>query len=118
MKTFSVNENNDLFVGTNGNISISLELQAIIFVCENVAKGQLGEMVLDIDRGIPNFEAVWVGSPNLERFTAALRNSLNNVDGVQRVINLLVSVNSRILSYTATIVTFFGEDLLDGSVTI
>jgi hypothetical protein len=118
MKTFSINENNDIFIASDGNLSISLNLQAIIYVCENVAQGQLGEMVLDVTRGIPNFQAVWIGNKNLSRFEAALRKSLNNVDGVLGVSDLQISINSNELIYSAIIVTEFGEDVLSGTSTV
>ncbi len=113
-KTFSVNENNDIFIGNDGNLSISAGLQAVLFVCANAAKAQLGEMVLQVEQGIPNFQTIWSGSPNVAQFEAALRTTLLNVADVTEVSNLSIAISNNVLSYTTTINTIYGNGIING----
>ena len=117
-QTFGVNENNDLFIGSDGNLSIVSGQQAVLFACASAAKAQLGEMIYAVNQGIPNFQAVWVGTPNLQQFEAALRNTLLNVSGVVQVDSITFTQTNtskgNILGYTAVIVTEYGETILNG----
>jgi len=113
-KTFGVNENNDLFIGTDGNLVIRTGLLAVRDACANAAKAQLGEMVLDVNRGIPNFQTVWIGNPNIAQFEAALQKALSAVDGVTRVLGINTRVQNGVLSYTAGILTAYGQTVVTG----
>lgn len=106
--TFSTDHNNDLFLGNNRNISISTNLDGIIRACETATKAQLGEMILTTGQGIPNFQSIWVGSPNYSVFSVYLRNTLEAVPGVQAVTSLEVKTVNNTLQYRATIKTAFG----------
>jgi len=113
-QTFAVNSNNDLYLDNNGNIAIATGVDAVSFDCQFAAKTQLGEMVLFTNQGIPNFQVVWVGSPNIAQFEAALRIAILNVPGVVDILNLSISFNDNILSYEITILTIYGEAYLNG----
>ncbi len=106
--TFGLNSENDIYLGNDGNIVVLSDIQAIAAACETISKAQLGEMVLTTTQGIPNFQTVWVGAPNLGLWQSYLRNSLQNVDGVLQVSDLSFAVNDGVLSYTAIIKTPFG----------
>lgn len=120
IKTFSVNSDNDIYIGNDGNLSISEDLQAIIYVCENKAKTRLGEMIFEIKSGIPYFETVFSEPKNLEKFKFALRTALENTTGVLKVVEISLeeSPDKNILNYTATIVTQFGQGIVNGSTAI
>jgi len=114
-KTFDTNANNDLYIGANGNLVIVEGILAVKDACANAAKTQIGEMVLDINQGIPNFQSIWVGKPNVSQFEAALRSTLLAVDGVLEVQSLIVLIVGDVLNYTANILTEFGKTELSGS---
>lgn len=108
MITFQTNENNDIFIGKNGNLAISSDLQALIQSCEQAMKAQAGELVLNTTRGIPTMQTAWGGSPNVAQFEAFSRRALLSVNGV---IDASVSASTAgdTLRYTATIRTIYGE---------
>lgn len=115
----SLGANNDIYLNEQGNISMSYDIEAVLQQCAQVAKTLLGEMVFNTDLGIPYFETVWVGVPNISQFNAALRSSFLNVDGVLEVISLLTSQGedgspSDRLTYTAVIRTTFGTGAVNG----
>lgn len=114
MRVFTVDKNNDLTLAPDGNLSISADLQAVLFTCEQVAKAQLNEMVLSVDQGMPNFQTVWVGAPNIAQFEAYLAARLQAVTGVQRVIGVEARASNGVLRYTATIQTIYGEGVING----
>ncbi len=106
--TFSVDINNDLYIGTDGNLSISAGLQATLQACEQASKTKLGEMVLNTDQGLPFETALWNGNPNLAQFEAALRGAITNVPGVVRILEISIQVSENTLSYVVSILTTYG----------
>lgn len=113
-KTLGTNSNNDLYLSPDGNVVLLSGLPAVLAACENVAKSQLREMVLAQQAGIPNFQTVWVGVPNLEIWKQYLRRQLSNVMGVVEVVSLNAQQRGNILTYSATIRTEFGEGSING----
>jgi hypothetical protein len=112
--TLTVDSNNDLIIGPTGALSMSSELEAVLLACAHAAKTQLGEMVFRVDQGLPNFDAVWQGSPNLTQFEAYLRRALLAVEGVTSVEALSVANSAGVLAYQATIATVYGSGALNG----
>ena len=107
-QTLTANENNDVFIGADGKLAFSSGLDAVKYACSSAAKSQLGEMIYAIDRGIPNFQVVWVGAPNLAVFENYLRETLESVYGVNQVIDLETKSQNNVLSYSASIETRYG----------
>lgn len=114
VQTLATNQNNDIYIQPNGNLSLVSGQTAVEFGCASAAKAQLGEMIYNTTQGIPNFQAVWIGSPNLAIFEAYLRNTLLNVEGVTAIESLTVAYANNVLSYIAEIQTQYSP----GSVTI
>ena len=113
-QTLACNTNNDLYLDSFGNIIVAYDLQAVLQVCQNVARSLLGEMVLNTDQGIPYFQTVWNGTPNFQQFQAALTTSLLAVPDVNSVLSLVVSQSGNTLNYTAVIQTIYGQGTING----
>ena len=114
MITFGLNSSNDIYLGTNGNLTVLTGLNAVISACETISRTQLGEMVLSTKKGIPNFQALWVGVPNYPIWKTSLRKALESVANVIEVATLELSLKNNILSYTATIRTIYGNSQITG----
>lgn len=112
--SFAVNANNDLYIGNNGSLAIVSDIQSVLVACACIAKSVRGEMFLQVDRGIPYFETVFTGSPQILQFEAALRAAWKKVDQVLNIISLTTSVQNNQLSYAAEILTSFGAGTLNG----
>ena len=82
--------------------------------CQTASLAQLGEMVLATTSGLPNFQAVWTGAPNLALWRQYLLNTLLGVEGVLAVSDLTVDRTGGVLSYRATIETTFGKTTVNG----
>ncbi len=113
-KCLGLNDDNDIYLGLDGNLVVVEGLSAIITACETISKAQLGEMVFATTQGIPNFETVWNGTPNLGLWQSYLRNALQGVTGVDSVSNVEIFRINNVLQYTATIKTQFGITQLNG----
>ena len=113
-KTLGLNSNNDIYLGADGNIVMLSGIEAVAGACATISRSQLGEMVLTKTQGIPNFSTIWSGVPNTSIWQSYLRKSLQNVSGVQEVVNIGLSIESGVLSYTATIRTQFGTTQING----
>lgn len=114
MRMFSVDSNNDIFVGRNGNLAISTELEACLQACEHAVKAQLGEMVLNFDQGVPNFQTVWQRSANIAQFEAYVRAAIMSVAGVIEVKDFAASVVNNKVEYRAVIRTIYGASAING----
>jgi len=113
-RVFTVDVNNDLVIAGNGSLAISRDLEAVLQACEHAAKAQLAEMVLAVDQGVPNFQTVWNGAPNVLQFESYLRRQLLQVVGVVEVVELSAVISNNVLTYTVTIQTVFGQGVLNG----
>ncbi len=114
MKNIAVNERNDIYIKDDGVLAINSGLAAVMQTCSNAAKAQLGEMILQTNRGVPNFQTVWNGAPNVAQFRAYLLRTLLSVQDVIEIRELTIDVTGGILNYQATIVTIYGTGVLNG----
>lgn len=113
-QTFTSNSANDIFIGSDGNLAISSGIEAVAMACKTASLAQLGEEVLTDTQGLPNFQSIWIGSPNYALYESYLRNTLLNVPGVLAVKSITMSAQDNVLSYTATIQTQFGTTQING----
>jgi len=113
MITFMSNEDNDWYLDQNNNLAIgtgdiNLHGEQALAVCaRHYAQTVLGEMIHQVDKGLPFFNAAF-GRVEIIRFEAALRERLLELDGVIEVLNVDTSVVADVLGYSADIKTVFG----------
>lgn len=113
-RIFAVNENNDLYL-TNGRITVVTDLQATIQACKHAVQTILGEMILNTDQGLPNFQTIWNDAGAVAQFEAALKSTLLNIDNVIGIQSLEITITNNTLFYTARINTVFGTGIVNGS---
>jgi hypothetical protein len=113
-QVLAVDSKNDLYLDSGNNIAVASGLTAILQACETATKAQLAEMLLETGKGIPNFQTVWIGAPNVPLWTSYIRSTLAAVQGVQQVVSLEVFQRGNTLTYTATIKTQFGNAVING----
>lgn len=113
-KTFGVNANNDLYIGTDGNLVIDSGVKAIEESCQSAVQAQAGEMTLATNNGMPNFQAIWVGVPNVAQFQASLRKIISTIPGVVRILDLRTNIAKDVLAYQLVLLTTEGQIIVDG----
>jgi len=112
--TFAVDDNNDLYIGDDGRLVLVRGLQAVLQACAQAAKTLLGEMILQTNKGLPNFETIWNGTPNIPQWEAALRKTILAVVDVTGISRLTTSVTNNTLSYAIEIQTVYGIGEING----
>jgi hypothetical protein len=113
-QTLAVNDKNDIYLGKDGNLVVVFDLQGTLQACEHAATTILGEMIYQVNQGIPNFELVWVGVPNIQQYQAAVRAALLEVAGVVEIVSFIADISDNTLSYTAIIRTIYGIGSING----
>ncbi|POP42317.1 hypothetical protein CHU32_03525 [Superficieibacter electus] len=114
MKSIAVNAKNDIFINAAGNLAVAKDLTAAMHSAQQGAQAQLGEMMYATNLGLPTFDVVWNGSPNPAVYEAQLRQMLLDSPGVHDVLSITVTTIDNALRYSVTIITDYGELLLNG----
>ena len=122
MQTLSANVNStvpnvaydDIYLNSVGNISISYDINAVLEACAQAAQTVLGEIIFDVNQGIPFFQTIWNGIPQVQQYTAALRVAFLNVPNVVEVVSLMTTQVNNDFQYTAIIRTTFGTGGISG----
>lgn len=115
-RLFAVDENNDIYIAKNGRLAMADGLPAVLQNIEHAVKARLSEMVLAVDRGIPFFETIWNGSPNIGQYDAALRVAVLRVEGVLRIDSISFNRNGSSITYTMVVETIYGGVVSNGSI--
>lgn len=113
-RSLAVTADNDLLLDAGGSLVVAVDIEAVKFAAAQTVKAIRGEMVFAADQGMPYFEALWNGSPNLLQVKAALRQRLLAVGGVVDVPELTASLRGDSFVYSATILTIYGAASLNG----
>lgn len=114
--TLGLNESNDIYLNASGNLQLDQNIAALQDICVNVSRALLGEEVLTTGNGIPYFQSVFNGTPNIANFQNYLTTQLNGISGVNAVTNIAISVANNTLTFTATIDTIYGPISITNSV--
>jgi hypothetical protein len=103
--TVALDENNDIYLDSQGNLAMLYGTPAVLQVCQNAAKTVLGEMRYASNKGLPVFQVVFNGVPNVGQFESALRETLLAIPGVLGISYLTTQIVENKLSYFVGIVT-------------
>ena len=113
MRTLTIDSNNDLCLNKLRSLSISSDLQAILFACEHAVKAQHGEMIYAVERGIPYNILAWDRQPNLIQLEAFIRRAINNIAGVIGIKEFNINNKNNLITYSVVIKTKYGEGSLN-----
>lgn len=69
-----------------------------------------------IDRGIPYYQTLWTGSPNVLAFEAAARDAISSLKGVTGIDSFAARLQDNVLTYSVTINTIYGATVINGNV--
>lgn len=114
MITISTNENNDIFLDSSGNIATSTDINALANVSKNKVLTTLGEPEYNQLDGIPYFETIFTDTPKIDLFQAAVIDTLESLNEVQRVTNFDYEQNNGVFSYSLIEKTTYGDIELQG----
>lgn len=109
--SIGTNANNDIYVDSSGNITIVTDVDAVKQDCEHALKAQFGEMFLTPIAGMPTLQDVW-RNQNLIKWEAVARATLQNINGVVRVVSFVMSLQGDSFVYTTQILSIYSSTLL------
>lgn len=114
MRTFSIDKNNDLFIGPDGNLQFSEKNDAVKNLCQHFAKAVRGEMLHKKDKGIPFWPTTFGRQADIPMFETAFRQRMSEIEEVVEVAHFSATVENGELKYQATIRTIYGGFTLNG----
>src|SRR6056297_1944374 len=83
--TFLLNKNNDFEIGQDGNLRIVSGQSAIQQLAKDYLEIYKNELYFQQAEGLPYFENIFNGSPNVYLFEKALRSRILSIPGVNRI---------------------------------
>lgn len=110
----AINQGNDVYMDTTNNIAMATGIIAVEQAAQTASLAQLGEMILFTLSGMPSFQSIWVGTPNMGLYQAALVAAIQNIFGVVSVTSIEISTKGDVMSYTAEIETIYGSTVING----
>lgn len=111
--SFDIDSNGDLYI-KNNRLALVRDADALATVCTQVTSARRGEVLFFEDRGIPFFEQVWGGTPNLPQFEAAVISALTDIDGVVAVPQIIAAIQNDRIVYAAVVQTIYGGVTING----
>ena len=114
MQTISINQNNDIYIDTSGNIAIKNDIEALADISKNKVLTTLGEPEYNQLEGIPYFDTIFCDNPKIDLFQAAIIQTLKDTENVSDVNNFNYTQNKGVFSYSVTINSDFGDVQLNG----
>lgn len=114
MRTISVDADNDIYLGSDGNIAMAVDIQAASETTVHFAKTLRGEMIHEFDLGIPFFIVAFGPSVNIPQFEAAMKARILQTPEVTAIRSFETTQEGDILKYTATIETTYGAATING----
>jgi len=122
MQTLSANVNSlvpgvafdDIYLDERGNIAMSYGIDAVLQACAQAAQTVLGEIIFNVDQGIPFFQTIWNGVPQTDQYTGALRSAFLSIPNVLEIVSLFAEQVNNEFQYSAVIRTTFGTGGISG----
>lgn len=116
--SLALNENNDLFADSSGNLALVSGTDATRQDCETVMRCQAGECVLNLQRGVPTAATIW-DEWLPKQFEAAARAQLLTVPGVVSIQSFTLTRLGNVATYVAEILTIYSPTaiVITGSLT-
>ena len=114
MRTFSINQQNDFAIGTDGNLQICDNDDAVKNLCQHFIKAVRGEMLHKKDKGIPYWSATFSRQVDIPLFEMAFRQRIDEIEEVVAITYFHAFLEEGILKYQADIRTIYGGFTLNG----
>lgn len=112
MITFETDFNNDLVIGSDGNLSLISGINAVSQTAEHYAYTLRGEMMFAADLGVPFFDVAFGATPNIAQFESFMRMRIMETPEVIRINSFTAEQVNDSLIYNAEIETIYGAGVI------
>ena len=114
MRTIAINQNNDIYTDSSGNLVIKQDIDAIGDILVNKCQTNQGELLFNTDKGIDFFNTIFNSPAYVDLFQSQLVTEIENTEAVQRINDYNANVNKDIYNYTVSVQTEYGSIELNG----
>ena len=114
MKTIAINENNDIYITPSGNLALKQDLEAMGDIFINKSQTVQGELPYDTTKGIDFLNTIFNSPSEPELFQAQLTEQREDTEETDTVFSYTSSEKDGVYSYTADIITSYGNITLNG----
>lgn len=102
-----------LLIDATGNLSILKDMEALKITLEQYVRTHKGEMIHQIDKGIPYIEGIFNKNDPVA-FDVSLRKRIKELPEVLRIISLDIIQADTILKYDLTVESIYGRLSISG----
>lgn len=116
MTGIDVNETNDIYLDSNGNLALCKDIQAVKVAVSCATKTNYGEIVLDTQAGIPYFETIFTAHPDIELWKTYMKEAILKVPKVIGInaFKTYIDYQKSLLKYAVIINTEYGTEEING----
>ena len=114
MTGIDLNENNDIYIDSNGNLALCKDIEAVKNSVLCSCRTNYGEIVLDTRKGIPYFETIFTAHPDIELWKSYMKQTILSVPKVLGIVAFKHIIEKQILKYTVVISTEYGTEEING----
>lgn len=112
--SLAANGQNDIYINLEGNLEVATFNDAVLTASKQAMLAQRGEMLYNVNLGMPNKEVTFVGNPSVVQFETAGRLQIQRIAGVVLVKDFTARVADNAMGYTADIETIYGRGVING----
>ena len=114
MLTFGINNDNDLFLDSNGNIVLKKDAPALGDIYVNKAQTNRGELAYNTSKGIDYFNTVFGEPCYPDVFQNQLINELVETEETISVSGYSQTITDDVLNYKVNCKTSYGNIIING----
>lgn len=116
MTGIDLDENNDIYLDSNGNLALCKDIDAVKVSVSCETKTNYGEVVLDINKGIPYFATIFTAHPDIELWKSYMKKTILGVPKVLGIsaFKTYIDYQKSLLKYTVVINTEYGTEEING----
>ena len=116
MQTIAINENNDIYLDSSGNLAIKTDLAAMGDIIVNKCQTNQGELLFNNIKGIDFFNTIFNSPAYPDLFQNQVLREIEQTDKVQQINSYTsdIDIKNNLYSYKTEIQTDYGVLNLNG----
>lgn len=114
MITIAINENNDIYLNSSNNLMTKTDINALADILTTKSQTNLGELLYDTTKGIDFLGTIFNSPSEPAFFQSELIQQLEDTENVQSVYSFTSNTQDNVYSYTAEIISDYGNITLNG----
>lgn len=116
MTGIALDETNDIFLDTNGNLALCKDIEAVKTAVSCATKTNYGEIILNTQAGIPYFETIFTAHPDIELWKSYMKEAILAIPKVLGIsyFKTYIDYQKSLLKYACVINTEYGQEEING----